>query len=307
MILTLAIQDPGNPRATLSPFVVGERSIAIGRAPECDLVLPDPGNVLSRKHCRIDWDGAGYILSDTSSGGTYVNGRPLSAPHRLAHGDILTVGAFRIGAAITAGTAPAPQRAAARSAQMQTQTMVSPERPQADAVAQLLAAAGLQRDDIALSDAAVLAASGALLRQLVIGLSATLTARSRARKEIGASGGPPADRTNPLLAEPVPQTVLADLLRAGPAVAVPQVNAAFHRAEAHQRATLHAMQGALEKTLEQIAPSAIRVRTKGTDAALWKAYESAFAGATNAPGFLDIFARELAAAYDRLASDAKTT
>ncbi len=47
------------------------------------LILPDPDRHLSGKHVRIDFRSGSYVLVDTSSNGTYVNGAqvPLGKYH----------------------------------------------------------------------------------------------------------------------------------------------------------------------------------------------------------------------------------
>ena len=70
--------------ATVGEFV-------LGRSSEAGLFLNDPG--VSRRHCRIRVrDGAFEVEDLGSRAGTRLNGRPLDAPARLAHGDELTVG-----------------------------------------------------------------------------------------------------------------------------------------------------------------------------------------------------------------------
>ncbi|HSS47347.1 MAG TPA: FHA domain-containing protein [Thermoanaerobaculia bacterium] len=60
------------------PVLTGEirpddRPLQIGRATSCDFVLADLA--VSRRHARIQWQGAELVLEDLgSSGGTYVNG-----------------------------------------------------------------------------------------------------------------------------------------------------------------------------------------------------------------------------------------
>ena len=52
----------------------------IGRDPQCDIVIPDDTDVISRLHAtlRID-DRGGYYLIDQSRNGTYVNGMKMSS------------------------------------------------------------------------------------------------------------------------------------------------------------------------------------------------------------------------------------
>jgi type VI secretion system FHA domain protein len=83
--------------------------------------------------------------------------------------------------------------------------------------------------------------------------------------------------------------------------------------QAHQLATLKAMQGALRSTLERFSPKAIRARaeTRGLlekimpgakDAAMWKAYEREFSGVAfdSDEAFMDMFAKEFRKAYDEI-------
>ena len=68
-----------------------ERSkIVIGRSPDCDVVLDD--RQVSRHHAEIRWDGSAYVIEDLSSKNrTHVNGRELTAIHRLEDGDEIQV------------------------------------------------------------------------------------------------------------------------------------------------------------------------------------------------------------------------
>jgi TolB protein len=67
------------------------KELAIGRAEDNDLQLPDPK--VSRHHARIHREGATYMLTDLgSANGTLVNGVRLSAPHALKQGERFTIG-----------------------------------------------------------------------------------------------------------------------------------------------------------------------------------------------------------------------
>jgi pSer/pThr/pTyr-binding forkhead associated (FHA) protein len=72
-------------------YVLGSEICTIGRSPICHVLLPQA--IVSRLHARIERSGAHYLLSDIgSANGTFVNGRPLHAPHRLMDGDLIGVG-----------------------------------------------------------------------------------------------------------------------------------------------------------------------------------------------------------------------
>jgi Flp pilus assembly protein TadD len=65
--------------------------LRLGRAEDNDLDLTDPK--VSRHHARIYQEGATYLVADLgSANGTRVNGILLTGPHRLQHGDRITVG-----------------------------------------------------------------------------------------------------------------------------------------------------------------------------------------------------------------------
>lgn len=65
-------------------------SIVLGRGADADLRIPE--NSVSRRHARIRWDGAGYLIEDLDSAGTWVNGwrvtswRPLPSGARVQLG-----------------------------------------------------------------------------------------------------------------------------------------------------------------------------------------------------------------------------
>jgi hypothetical protein len=66
---------------------IKEDSCTMGRADDCEIVIPD--RQISRYHARIERDPGGYVLRDLGSkNGTYVNGELLRGqPYRLQDGD----------------------------------------------------------------------------------------------------------------------------------------------------------------------------------------------------------------------------
>jgi pSer/pThr/pTyr-binding forkhead associated (FHA) protein len=65
--------------------------IVLGRSDETDVVLDDP--YASEFHFRLVSSENGMMLHDLgSTNGTYVNGRRVSAPTQLRHGDTIQVG-----------------------------------------------------------------------------------------------------------------------------------------------------------------------------------------------------------------------
>ena len=75
-------------------WVLDREQITIGRADDCDIVLPR--RQVSRYHARIERVNGGYVIRDLGSkNGTYVNGERVSGePHRLADGDEIQVALY---------------------------------------------------------------------------------------------------------------------------------------------------------------------------------------------------------------------
>jgi type VI secretion system FHA domain protein len=78
--------------------VFGVHGGTIGRATDNEWILPDPERYLSGKHARVDFRSGTYVLVDTSSNGTYVNGAqvPLGKYHdySLKDGDYVRLGEY---------------------------------------------------------------------------------------------------------------------------------------------------------------------------------------------------------------------
>jgi type VI secretion system protein len=83
-----------------STKVFGVHGGTIGRATDNEWILPDPERYLSGKHLRIDFRAGTYVLVDTSSNGTYVNGAqvPLGKFHDyvLKEGDYVRLGEYEL-------------------------------------------------------------------------------------------------------------------------------------------------------------------------------------------------------------------
>jgi Protein of unknown function (DUF3662)/Inner membrane component of T3SS, cytoplasmic domain len=71
-------------------FKLGARTVTIGRLPECDIVVSDPG--ASRRHATIALEDREYVLTDLgSTNGTLVNEEPVGV-QVLSDGDRITIG-----------------------------------------------------------------------------------------------------------------------------------------------------------------------------------------------------------------------
>jgi type VI secretion system protein len=80
--------------------VFGVHGGTIGRSSDNEWILPDPERYLSGKHARVDFRAGVYVLVDTSSNGTYVNGAqvPLGKYHDyvLKDGDYVRLGEYEL-------------------------------------------------------------------------------------------------------------------------------------------------------------------------------------------------------------------
>jgi len=187
--------------------------------------------------------------------------------------------------------------------------------PAAASATAFVAALGIDPAALKGSDQATLATGGDLLRRLVAGLVVMMEARARAKSQMGAQGTSlEFDGNNPLKFARTPEQALAQLLNPTERGFMPAERAiedAFRDLQAHQIATLRAMQGALRATLDRFSPTAIRARADtggllskvlpgARDAALWKAYEREFGGVAQGSdeAFMDVFAKEFRKAYE---------
>jgi pSer/pThr/pTyr-binding forkhead associated (FHA) protein len=81
---------PSGQRSRVS-LVLDRPSLLIGRGSSCDLVLVDSG--VSRRHARVHYqDGLATVQDLDSSNGTFVNGKRITRPCRLAPGDVIRLG-----------------------------------------------------------------------------------------------------------------------------------------------------------------------------------------------------------------------
>jgi len=83
-----------------STRVFGVHGGTIGRSTDNEWILPDPERYLSGKHARVDFRAGTYVLVDTSSNGTYINGAqvPLGKYHdyQLKEGDYVRLGEYEL-------------------------------------------------------------------------------------------------------------------------------------------------------------------------------------------------------------------
>jgi pSer/pThr/pTyr-binding forkhead associated (FHA) protein len=84
-----------------------QRSLVIGRDASCEVVVTNKD--VSRRHAEIVTSPTGYVVVDSSTNGTFVNGQRVNGQMVLARADVIRVGTsdFRF-YADTAAAAPAP-------------------------------------------------------------------------------------------------------------------------------------------------------------------------------------------------------
>src|SRR5271163_59739 len=94
------VSEHANRLGEQSTKVFGVHGGTIGRSTDNEWILPDPERYLSGKHARVDFRAGTYILVDTSSNGTYVNGAqvPLGKYHdyALKDGDYVRLGEYEL-------------------------------------------------------------------------------------------------------------------------------------------------------------------------------------------------------------------
>ncbi|TFI57617.1 FHA domain-containing protein [Sphingomonas parva] len=307
MAVILTPRGAGNAAMPLpAPLRRSTGRIVIGRDAAADLVIPDA--LVSARHCTLVGNGPAWQVQDSSTNGTTLNGQRIPGTAALQHGDVLGIGLVEIAVAIDTGadTQPSVPPGATTGINLQDwgrgsaaarapAASAAPPAQATGAVTLLLRAAGIDRGAIQADDEAILAAAGSALRATTTGLAAMLADRRKARRELRLPAEPPS--ANPLkTGEAAP---LEALLSAPPSAAAEMAADACRELDRHQRATLQAMQDAFSAALDQFAPEAIKLRARD-DAAAWRAYEKAFAGAD---GFVDVFAAALAGAYDRLSKE----
>jgi len=97
-------------------YVIEGSSLVFGREAICDVVIPQKR--VSRCHAEIIVTPKGYVVTDMSSNGTFVNGERVVGQRLLSRADVLRVGdhEFRFYADAAAQPEPAAPPPAARSA-----------------------------------------------------------------------------------------------------------------------------------------------------------------------------------------------
>lgn len=75
-------------------YPLRSRVIQIGREIGCSIVLRDP--TVSRFHADVRAEGGQYVIYSMGVTGTFVNGKPMSAPRMLEPRDQIRIGSFTL-------------------------------------------------------------------------------------------------------------------------------------------------------------------------------------------------------------------
>lgn len=71
-------------------YLVSGAGLTFGRDASCDVVIPS--SEVSRRHAEVVPGDVGYVLSDTSTNGVFVNGTRIEAMQVLGRGDVFRIG-----------------------------------------------------------------------------------------------------------------------------------------------------------------------------------------------------------------------
>lgn len=132
--LLLQVQAYRNEPSAEAPAVrIGAAGATLGRAPENDLVLHDPGKYISRVHARVRWHDGRFYLSDEGVNPSIVDGRPLGAGAEaaLADGARIVVGDYVLLARLESAAAAAPDATILQGPQAAQAASLPPFEPPA--------------------------------------------------------------------------------------------------------------------------------------------------------------------------------
>lgn len=100
MSLVLTIEQGPHAQAVRQARL-DQGELVIGRSPEADWQIDDPDQYVSRTHCRISAGHDGYVITDTSTSGVFINdsGSPLGRGNsaHLSDGMRLRLGEYVLG------------------------------------------------------------------------------------------------------------------------------------------------------------------------------------------------------------------
>ncbi|WP_026083266.1 FHA domain-containing protein, partial [Pseudomonas tolaasii] len=109
ILLVKSYRDQPMPGDVICRFT--EVGGSIGRGPDNDLTLDDPGKYISRVHARVELRGEQFFITDTGSNPSLVNERPLGngRERALEEGDRLVIGDYALEVRLEQPVAPEPE------------------------------------------------------------------------------------------------------------------------------------------------------------------------------------------------------
>jgi predicted component of type VI protein secretion system len=313
MVLELRVAGPG--LDVVRRLQAGEPRMVLGRDAECDLVLPDPERNVSRRHLAVWVEGGDlqfHVLSVVNGIEMPFGEAPPGARGVLAVGQSLKVGDYELTIAPGAQAqdtdpwAVLDREAGAPPAAVRTGGFKVPapeDDPFGDWGFATTFTGSLDAEGLAVGDIssffrglgleagpcaftrAELESAGRLVRLLVLGMldlhSSVAQAREELQPQAHAAAAPPDD--NPLLAQSAPEAKLRYLFGGRLAAARrPPPERALRELLvdliAHNAASGAAARAALEATLEEFSPAALKDQLLGSGTRLfecaraWEAY-----------------------------------
>jgi predicted component of type VI protein secretion system len=293
--------------------------ITVGRDPAADWRLDDADGTLSRIHCTLALENGRLTLRDHSTNGTYLEDGRRPAPDEDV--ELVERSSFRLGAHTILVTAP-PQAQPA----VEETLPIGPAADWTDALpvraphrdASLIEAfcrgAGLDASALSSEDPVELMERiGAIYQQTVLGLSALMAERARAKGEYELERTTiRAAQNNPFKWAPS-RKLAQDLLRTaqdGFLSDARAVRASFEDLGGHLTALSAGTQAAVAATAEALAPETVEAEAKEQASLLrnraaicWELHSRRHAALTQAGGFEVLAKRAFAEAYLRSLPD----
>lgn len=312
------ISEHGTHLGARSTKVFDAHGGTIGRGTDNDWSLPDPERYLSVKHARVDFRAGRYVLIDTSSNGTFVNGAPVPlgkhCDYTLQDGDFVSLGDYRVLVSIDEPDGIAQPSTASTDSADSAASADTPALYDGDidpGLAAFCHGAGIDPRTITPAARGVtLDLAGQLLRESVQGLM--LLNQRRDELHEGFSIPPPPDDAEwPLnLAHGVGEALTRLLTSESPCSgAVEALKDNFRRLDAQTVAAMAAMRTAFEEFLERLAPQELEERFERgakrgvfvhNKAKYWELYAGIYSGLFQRPadGFPPLFTQAVAKAYE---------
>jgi predicted component of type VI protein secretion system len=322
------ILGPGTSKA----FSSNGGSFTIG-GPDADWRLGNPNGSLSNTPCLVEYRNGAFLLRALSRGAVTLNDAPVEKESlcELRDGDLVAIGAYRIRAHLDepAPLWPGPEGRALASSEIMTsafgaeKTRLLPTQPSGSTMQPPLAGpapssvmrafaqgAGIDPHQIdRKSDEEFAELLGGLFAIILPGLMKLLASKKDMRSLIGLVSPPPqAHNNNPLAALSDSEEAMRALFappRARYLAAATSFEETFDTLERHDEAFFKAMQVALFRLLNRLAPESIEQSVRrpllgSSDAMAWKRFVALWdqLNETGENGLLDLFLHYMQEAYE---------